>query len=70
MSRGQLQLPDLILGFLVLVGTLAVAPVIYQFISMVRAEADPFSSLLLGLVVPMLFIGLLLSLGASAQGGG
>jgi len=68
-GRAQLQLADAVLSLLVLVAMLVLAPVIYQFIGMARSEADPFSALLLGLVVPLLFLALLLSMGVSAQGG-
>jgi hypothetical protein len=68
-DRAALQLPDVFMSFLVLISMLALAPVIYQFIGMVRVEADPFSALLLGLVVPLLFLALILSMGVSAQGG-
>jgi hypothetical protein len=37
---------------------------------MVSAEADPFSALLLQLVIPLLFIFLLFSVGRSAQRSG
>jgi len=69
-DRGQIQLQDALLTLLVLISMLTLAPVIYQFIGMVRPEADPFSALLLGLVIPLLFMTLLLTMGVSAQGGG
>ena len=69
-DRAQLQLSDAILSVIVLIGIVALAPTLYQFIGMVRAEADPFSSLLLGLAVPLLLLALILSMGVSAQGGG
>lgn len=63
-----LNLVDAILGFLVLVCLLVVAPFFQTFTGMIAAEADPFSSLILQLVVPMLFVGLIVSLGVSARG--
>ncbi|QLD84612.1 hypothetical protein HWV23_02430 [Natronomonas halophila] len=68
-TRGAVQLTDVVLTLFVLVATISLAPTIYHFIGMVSAEADPFSSLLLQLVVPALFIGLILSVGVSARRG-
>lgn len=69
-DRGAVRLADVSLTFVVLVALLALAPVFATFIGMVSAEADPFSSLLLQLVIPLLFIFLLFSVGRSAQRGG
>jgi hypothetical protein len=67
--RGQVALPDALLTMFVLVGIIVLAPIFYKFIGMVAASADPFSSLLLQLVVPLLLIALLLSVGVSARRG-
>jgi hypothetical protein len=68
-TRGAVQLVDVVLTLFVLASTIALAPTIYHFIGLASAEADPFSSLLLQLVVPMLFIGLMISVGISARRG-
>lgn len=68
-TRGAVQLTDVVLSLFVLVATISLAPTIYRFIGMVTAEADPFSELLLMLVVPMLFLALIISVGVSARRG-
>lgn len=66
-DRAAVNLVDAVMTFFVLAGILTLAPIFYRFIDMAAAEADPFSSLLLQLVVPLLFITLLLSVGVSAR---
>jgi hypothetical protein len=67
--RGQVQLVDVVLVTLTMVALLVTAPIYYKFIAMVSAEAGPFSSILLQLVLPLLFIGLIVSIGVSARRG-
>lgn len=67
--RGQVQFVDVILTFFVLVGLMALAPVMFTFVGMIQGPADAFSGLLLEMVLPLLFIGLLISIGISARGG-
>lgn len=69
-TRAAVQLVDAFLTFFVLVAILALAPFFNKFTNMVAAEADPFSSLLLRLFVPMLLIALIMSVGVSAKRGG
>lgn len=69
-DRAQVQLVDAVVGLLVLVSIMALAPLMYNFTDMVVAEADPFSSLLLRLVLPLLIIGFVVSIGVSARRGG
>jgi len=69
-SRGAIQLVDAILTFFVLVAILALAPFFVEFTGMLRGVADPFSSLLLALFVPFLFVALIYSVGVSAKRGG
>lgn len=66
-DRGAVRLSDVVLTFFGLVALLALAPVFTRFQNMVAAEADPFSAILLRLVVPALIIGILLSVGVSAR---
>lgn len=68
-DRGQVQLVDAVLGLFVLVAILSLSPVLFTFIGWVRASGDPFSALLLGLVVPLLLLALILSMGVSARRG-
>lgn len=69
-SRGVVDFVDVWLTLTVLVGLMVTAPYYYAFTGMASAEADPFSSLLLQLIVPFLFLGLIVSIGVSARGGG
>ena len=69
-DRGALQLVDAMLTFFVLVSIIATAPFFIEFTSMVQSEADPFSSLLLGLFLPFIIIALVYSVGVSAKRGG
>lgn len=68
-DRAAVNLADVILSFAVLVGLLVLAPYFYFFQGMAAAEADPLSTLLLQLVVPVLFLGLIVSVGVSARRG-
>jgi hypothetical protein len=69
-DRAAVQLVDAVLTFFVLVAVLALAPFFAEFTGMVSSEAGAFSSLLLGLFVPMLFVALIYSVGVSAKRGG
>ena len=69
-SRGAVQLVDAVLTFFVLVAILAMAPFFGKFTGMVADSADPFSSLLLRLFVPMMLLALIMSVGVSAKRGG
>lgn len=68
-DRAAVNLADVILSLAVLVGLLVLAPYFYFFAGMATSEADPLSSLLLQLVVPVLFLGLIVSVGISARRG-
>lgn len=63
----SVQLTDAIMTFVVLVALLAVSPIIFEFTSLVGAEADPLSSLILQLVVPLFFVAVIVSVGVSAR---
>ena len=69
-ERAAIQLVDAIFTFFVLVSILALAPFFNQFTGMLQSEADPFSSLLLGLFIPFMIIALIYSVGVSAKRGG
>lgn len=68
-DRAKLQLVDAIMAFAVFVSLMVLAPFFYKFIDMGTAVADPLSSLLLQLTLPLLLISLLLSIGVSARRG-
>jgi hypothetical protein len=63
----RVQLTDVVITGVVSVAAYALAPVYYSMIDLIVAEADPLSALLLELVVPMLFLGIVISLGVSAR---
>ena len=69
-SRGAVQLVDVMLTFFVLVAILATAPFWVEFQGMVLPYADGLSELLLLLMLPLLLLGLIVSVGVSARGGG
>lgn len=69
-DRGRVQITDVLLTLLVVVGLIVTAPLYYKFIGMVSAQADPFTSLVLQLVVPLLFISVIVGAGASARRAG
>lgn len=64
-DRGKVNLVTVMMTFFSLVAIIALAPTIYKFIGMVSSEADPFTSLLLQLTPPLLFLALILSVGKS-----
>lgn len=66
-DRGAIEVVDVTMGAILTVGIIALAPIYYKFIGMASSEADPFSSLLLQLIPPFLWILLIVSLGRSAR---
>jgi hypothetical protein len=67
--RGAVQLVDAVMTMIVLVALVALAPYFARFLGMASSAADPFSSLLFQLILPMLFLALIVSVGVSARGG-
>jgi hypothetical protein len=67
-DRAQIQLVDVALSFFVLIALVALAPIMYEFIAMINnSGAGGLTSLVLALVVPMLFIGLIVSAAVSGR---
>lgn len=66
-ERGQIHLVDIVMTFFLVVAIIVLAPFFYEFTDMVSTEADPFSALLLELVLPILVIALIISVGISAK---
>lgn len=62
-----LQIVDALLSFIVIVSIIVLAPIMFEFSSMLQTEADPLSSLILSLVVPAFIIALVISAGVSAR---
>jgi len=67
-DRGRIQLVDVVMGFAMLVSFVAVLPLISTAIGMGADVADPLSSTLLQLTLPLFAIAMLVSLGVSAKG--
>lgn len=63
----SLTLTDAIISFVVMVGVLAISPIIFEFSAMVQSEADPLSGMILSLVLPLLIIAVLVSVAVSAR---
>lgn len=66
-DRGQMQLVDVAMMTFILIGLIVLAPIFYTFIGMIDDSADPFSSLILKLVVPTLIILLIISVGLQSR---
>jgi len=69
-TRGAIQLTDVVLGFFALVAFLVLSPVFVAMTDLIVAEADGFSALVFGLVMPSLIIALILGIGVSARRAG
>jgi len=67
-ERGAINLVGVIMLTVVLVALVVLAPVLNRFTSMVAAEADPFSALLLSVFIPLLVLALIISAGQAAGG--
>lgn len=61
------QLTDAVLTFVILVAMVVLAPIIFEFTAMIQTEADPLSSMILSLVVPLFIVALVISAGVSAR---
>lgn len=66
-DRGRVQYVDVVLTFSSLVAFGAVAPWVYEAISMGRTALDPLSGTLLALALPLMVIALIVSVGVSGR---
>lgn len=66
-ERGAVSLTDVIVAAAVIIAVIGITPVYYDLIAPVSAEADAFSALMLQLIVPSLFLGIIISIGVSAR---
>lgn len=66
-ARAAISYVDVVLTFAVLIMIAAVAPMIFNIYDMVQGVADPLTVALIALVVPMLIIGLIVSMGVAAR---
>jgi len=63
----KVQISDVIIIAVVSIATIALAPVYYDLIKRITLAADPLSALLLQLIIPLIFLGLVISIGVSAR---
>jgi hypothetical protein len=68
-DRGAVTLVDIIIGVVVIVAVVALAPVWTYFIGLAASAADPFTQTVLQLFIPLLLLGVIVSLGVSARDG-
>jgi len=66
-ERARIGYVDVILAFATFVAFATISDWIFRIIDMLRDQVDPLTSVLVGLLVPMLLIGLLYSVGVSAR---
>lgn len=62
-----LTITDGIITFVTMVALMALSPIFFEFATMVQAEADPLSGMILSIVVPLFMIAILISVGVSAR---
>lgn len=66
-NRARVHVPDVVMAGAVSVALLGVAPVYYDLIDTISNSAGPLGTLLLDLVVPFMFLGIIISVGVSAR---
>ena len=67
MNRARVHVPDVIIAVAVTVAALGAGPVFYDLVGIIAGSAGPMETLLLQLVLPMLLIGIAISIGVSAR---
>lgn len=65
--RAAISYVDTVLTFAVLVMIAVVAPMMFNIYEMIQGVADPLTVALVALVVPILIIGLVVSMGVTAR---
>ena len=66
-TRARIGFVDFIITFATLVSFAAVSPWVWDLIGKLRDQVDPLTSVLIGLLLPMVIIGIILSAGVSAR---
>lgn len=66
-NRGRVHVPDVIMAGVVSIAILGTSPVYYDLIDSLSAESGPLGKLLLELIVPFMFLGIIISVGVSAR---
>lgn len=68
-TRARINYVDVIMTVATLVALMATLPWWTDIVDLIQSEADPLTSTLAGLVIPLVIIGLILSMGVSARSG-
>jgi hypothetical protein len=66
-ERGQVNIPDVFTSFYLLVGLIALTPVLYTMGSWAADAADPFTGLLIQAFIPLLYLAVIAGVGISAR---
>lgn len=66
-ERGAISYVDVVITFGTMVMIIAVAPMIFNIYDMIQGVADPLTVALMALLVPLLFIGLVVSMSVAAR---
>lgn len=66
-DRAKIHVSDVVMATVVTVAALALSPVIYDLAGLIAADAGPLGSMLALIVVPLLLIGIVVSVGVSAR---
>lgn len=66
-DRGAISYVDTVLTFATLAMIAMVAPLLFTIYDYIQGVADPLTSALLALAVPLLIIGLIISMGNAAR---
>lgn len=66
-DRAAISYVDVVLTFATLVMIAVIAPMIFNVYGMIEGVADPLTIALFALVVPLLIIGLIISMGVAAR---
>jgi len=66
-DRARIGYVDVVMAFATFVAFAVVSQWIFDIVDMLRQQVDPLTSVLVGLLIPMLLIGLLYSVGVSAR---
>lgn len=66
-TRARISYVDIVMATATLVALLAILPFMTDVVDMIHAAGDPLTDTLATLTLPLILIGLLLSLGISAR---
>lgn len=66
-DRGRISFVDVVMAFGTLVALVGIVPWLYDLLDILSTEADPLTGVLLTLAIPLIFVALILSMGASAR---